>query len=66
MKYNAATPTFHQWRDQRPVYGLNFHSKDDAAQFKEAIDAALDTLNSGWCRIAFLNLLLSVTFTQTT
>ena len=47
MKYNAATPTFHQWRDQRQVYGLNFHSKDDAAQFKDAIDHALDTLNTG-------------------
>ncbi|XP_028409792.1 vasodilator-stimulated phosphoprotein-like isoform X2 [Dendronephthya gigantea] len=46
MKYNAATPTFHQWRDQRQVYGLNFHSKDDAAQFKDAIDDALDALNS--------------------
>ena len=47
MKYNAATPTFHQWRDQRQVYGLNFHSKDDAAQFKEAVDEALDALNTG-------------------
>ncbi|CAB4021134.1 Hypothetical predicted protein [Paramuricea clavata] len=46
MKYNAATPTFHQWRDQRQVYGLNFHSKDDAAQFKDAVDEALDTLNA--------------------
>jgi hypothetical protein len=47
MKYNAATPTFHQWRDQRQVYGLNFHSKDDAEQFKDAVDEALDTLNAG-------------------
>lgn len=47
MKYNAATPTFHQWRDQRQVYGLNFHSKDDAAEFKEGIDEALDILNTG-------------------
>ena len=55
MKYNAATPTFHQWRDQRQVYGLNFHSKDDAATFKDAIDQALDELNTGWltndCRV---------------
>lgn len=47
MKYNAATPTFHQWRDQRQVYGLNFQSKEDAAQFKDAIDDAFDILNSG-------------------
>ena len=54
MKYNAATPTFHQWRDQRQVYGLNFHSKDDAAQFKEAIDQALETLNAGKCEVLCL------------
>src|SRR5579872_3626967 len=24
LKYNQATPTFHQWRDNRQVYGLNF------------------------------------------
>ena len=47
MKYNVATPTFHQWRDQRQVYGLNFQSKDDASQFKEAIDEALSAVNSG-------------------
>lgn len=46
LKYNAATPTFHQWRDQRQVYGLNFHSKDDAGQFKAAIDDALESLNT--------------------
>lgn len=51
MKYNAATPTFHQWRDQRQVFGLNFHSKDDAGQFKEAIDSALEELNSGEGRL---------------
>ena len=26
IKYNQATPTFHQWRDQSCVYGLNFSS----------------------------------------
>ncbi|XP_047243384.1 enah/Vasp-like b isoform X5 [Girardinichthys multiradiatus] len=26
LKYNQATPTFHQWRDARQVYGLNFAS----------------------------------------
>ena len=62
MKYNAATPTFHQWRDQRQVYGLNFHSKDDAAQFKEAIDEALDALSTGRCGIVFLNFLLQIMY----
>ena len=33
LKYNTATPTFHQWRDQRQVIGLNFSSPDDAANF---------------------------------
>ncbi len=58
MKYNAATPTFHQWRDQRQVYGLNFHSKDDAAEFKDAIDQALETLNTGRSGMAFSSNLL--------
>ncbi|TMS12407.1 Protein enabled-like protein [Larimichthys crocea] len=30
LKYNQATQTFHQWRDARQVYGLNFGSKEDA------------------------------------
>ena len=31
LKYNQATQTFHQWRDARQVYGLNFGSKEDAS-----------------------------------
>jgi len=46
LKYNQATPTFHQWRDSRQVYGLNFTSKDDADNFAQAMYTALDTLNS--------------------
>ena len=42
LKYNQATPTFHQWRDQRQVYGLNFSSKDDAEVFAAAMLRALE------------------------
>ncbi|XP_014663887.1 PREDICTED: uncharacterized protein LOC106806462 [Priapulus caudatus] len=45
LKYNQATPTFHQWRDNRQVYGLNFTSRDDAEIFCNAMLLALDTLN---------------------
>ena len=46
LKYNQATHTFHQWRDNRQVYGLNFTSKDDADNFAQAMLTALETLNS--------------------
>lgn len=46
LKYNQATPTFHQWRDSRQVYGLNFTSKEDADSFAQAMITALDSLNS--------------------
>lgn len=41
LKYNQATPTFHQWRDNKQVYGLNFSSKDDADAFANAMERAL-------------------------
>ncbi|XP_047737102.1 protein enabled isoform X2 [Hyalella azteca] len=48
LKYNQATPTFHQWRDNRQVYGLNFSSKDDADAFAQAmLTQALEILNNG-------------------
>ena len=47
LKYNEATPTFHQWRDQRQVYGLNFQSKDDADVFGQAVHSALEQLKIG-------------------
>ncbi|RXG74086.1 Protein enabled-like protein, partial [Armadillidium vulgare] len=47
LKYNQATPTFHQWRDNRQVYGLNFSSKDDADSFAQSMIQALDILNNG-------------------
>ena len=42
LKYNQATQTFHQWRDQKQVYGLNFSSKDDAEVFASAMLRALE------------------------
>ena len=45
LKYNQATATFHQWRDNRQVYGLNFSSKDDADAFAQAmVSQALEVL----------------------
>ncbi|XP_062938943.1 protein enabled homolog isoform X4 [Cynocephalus volans] len=46
LKYNQATQTFHQWRDARQVYGLNFGSKEDANVFASAMMHALEVLNS--------------------
>ncbi|XP_059353118.1 protein enabled-like isoform X2 [Daphnia carinata] len=46
LKYNQATPTFHQWRDNKQVYGLNFSSKDDADAFAIAMLRALETMSS--------------------
>lgn len=44
IKYNQATPSFHQWRDARQVWGLNFGSKEDAAQFAAGMASALEAL----------------------
>lgn len=46
LKYNQATPNFHQWRDARQVWGLNFGSKEDAALFANGMAHALEVLNS--------------------
>ncbi|XP_061095415.1 enah/Vasp-like a isoform X3 [Conger conger] len=46
LKYNQATPTFHQWRDARQVYGLNFASKEEATTFSNAMMFALNVLNT--------------------
>ncbi|XP_022234992.1 vasodilator-stimulated phosphoprotein-like isoform X2 [Limulus polyphemus] len=45
LKYNQATPTFHQWRDNRQVYGLNFSSKEDAHIFALAMVKALEAID---------------------
>ena len=46
LKYNQATPTFHQWRNNQQVYGLNFSSKEDADNFALAVSQALEILNN--------------------
>nr|XP_046246366.1 vasodilator-stimulated phosphoprotein isoform X2 [Scatophagus argus] len=46
LKYNQATPNFHQWRDARQVWGLNFGSKEDATLFANGMSHALEVLNS--------------------
>ena len=42
MRYNRATATFHQWRDTRQVYGLNFANGTDAITFGNAVQEALE------------------------
>lgn len=58
LKYNQATPTFHQWRDARQVYGLNFASKEEATTFSNAMLFALNVLSAqdgGVCVCSQLN-----------
>lgn len=45
IKYNQATATFHQWRDQSCVYGLNFASKVDAQEFGTTMVKILECVN---------------------
>lgn len=47
MKYNQATPNFHQWRDPKQVWGLNFGSKEDASAFANAMLRAIEAAGSG-------------------
>ncbi|GCC17687.1 hypothetical protein chiPu_0020632 [Chiloscyllium punctatum] len=44
LKYNQATASFHQWRDMRQVWGLNFGSKEDAMLFANGMHHALEVL----------------------
>lgn len=46
LKYNQATATFHQWRDSKYVYGLNFSSQSDAENFARAMMHALEVIQS--------------------
>ncbi|XP_041566427.1 protein enabled isoform X10 [Drosophila elegans] len=45
LKYHQATATFHQWRDSKFVYGLNFSSQNDAENFARAMMHALEVLS---------------------
>ncbi|XP_068766648.1 homer protein homolog 3-like [Struthio camelus] len=47
LKYNQATPSFHQWRDARQVWGLSFGSREDATLFATAMLQALEVLEAG-------------------
>ncbi|KAG8193300.1 hypothetical protein JTE90_003787 [Oedothorax gibbosus] len=44
LKYFQATPTFHQWRDNSQIHGLNFASRDDAETFALAMERCIDIL----------------------
>lgn len=46
MKYNQATPNFHQWRDPKQVWGLNFGTKEDADSFANSMTHALEAVNA--------------------
>ncbi|XP_035846836.1 vasodilator-stimulated phosphoprotein-like isoform X1 [Sander lucioperca] len=46
IKYNQATPSFHQWRDPKQVWGLNFGNKEDAALFANSMMHALEVLSA--------------------
>lgn len=46
LRYNQATPTFHQWKDNKQVYGLNFVSREDADLFATAMITAVEHLTA--------------------
>ena len=48
LRYNEATGTFHQWRDQgsKQVFGLHFVSEEEAAMFGSVMSQSLQVLNS--------------------
>lgn len=56
LKYNQATATFHQWRDSKFVYGLNFSSQQDAEAFARAMMHALEVCNFHKLAIVFWNI----------
>uniref|UniRef100_F1L4E1 Ena/VASP-like protein n=1 Tax=Ascaris suum TaxID=6253 RepID=F1L4E1_ASCSU len=47
LKYNPATPTFHQWRDEkRKVYGLSFVTEEEAQLFINVMTQAIAIISS--------------------
>merc|ERR1712157_667716 len=44
LKYHVATPLFHQWRDGKVVYGLNFIDEQHANGFNEILSSILENL----------------------
>lgn len=48
LKYQAATASFHQWRNEhRQVYGLNFSSDQDAVKFHASVMQAMEIVSNG-------------------
>ena len=47
MRYNEATANFHQWRDNKVVYGLHFINNEEAEVFGSVMRTSLEVLNSG-------------------
>ena len=43
--YNEATPRFHQWRSSGQVFGLNFASTEEAADFAQWMKTAIEMVN---------------------
>ncbi|VDM40950.1 unnamed protein product [Toxocara canis] len=47
IKYNPATPTFHQWRDEkRKVYGLSFIAEEEARMFVNVMTQAISMVST--------------------
>ena len=42
--YQKATSKFVQWKDEEAVYGLNFYTDEEADQFVEEFQGAIDVL----------------------
>ncbi|GBP06366.1 Protein enabled [Eumeta japonica] len=53
LKYNQATATFHQWRDARHVYGLNFSCREDADCFARAMMHTLERRVARFSRFTY-------------
>ncbi|KHJ41397.1 WH1 domain protein [Trichuris suis] len=60
FRYNVTSETFHQWKDQQIVYGLNFISLDDAVTFGTAIAKAIEVVNTTSCGLPVQNVRPSV------
>jgi len=46
-QYTRASDTFHQWSDNRYIYGLNFASKEEAEKFGGGFEGIVVKLKSG-------------------
>jgi len=46
-QYTRASETFHQWSDNRYIYGLNFPTKEEAETFGSGFEGVVNRLKSG-------------------